>query len=74
MTAETVNIRIPEPHFTLFNAQREGMAEVIVVNDALLAVQPTSRAAVKVWSFAEVISRFRVILNSVPWICAGRAV
>ncbi|MDB6014055.1 MAG: hypothetical protein JWL65_6305 [Gammaproteobacteria bacterium] len=37
MAAETVSVRVPEPHFTLFNAQRDGMPEVIVVNDALLA-------------------------------------
>ena len=28
---------MPEPHFTLFDVQRDGMPEVIVVNDALLA-------------------------------------
>ena len=39
MTAETVSIQIPEPHFTLFDAQRDGMPEVIVVNDTLLAFQ-----------------------------------
>lgn len=39
MTAKTVNVQIPEPHFTLFDAQRDGMPEVIVVNDALLAFQ-----------------------------------
>ena len=37
MSTETVSVCVPEPHFTLFNAQRDGMPEVIVVNDALLA-------------------------------------
>lgn len=36
MSTETVSVCVPEPHFTLFNAQRDGMPEVIVVNDALL--------------------------------------
>ncbi len=34
---DTVVINIPEPTYTLFNATRDGMAEVIVVNDALLS-------------------------------------
>ena len=29
-------IEIPEEHYTLFDATREGLPEVIVVNDALL--------------------------------------
>ncbi len=37
----TVNILIPEMHFTLFDALREGLPEIIVVNDALLAFQHT---------------------------------
>jgi hypothetical protein len=37
MAAETRRLVVPEPHYTLFNAKREGLPEVIVVNDALLA-------------------------------------
>jgi hypothetical protein len=37
MTGKTFNIQIPEAHFTLFDAERDGLPEVIVVNDALLA-------------------------------------
>jgi hypothetical protein len=37
MTAETRRLVVPAPHYTLFNAKREGLPEVIVVNDALLA-------------------------------------
>jgi hypothetical protein len=36
MSGEKRSLVVPEPHFTLFNAQREGLPEVIVVNDALL--------------------------------------
>ena len=36
MTDREVRIDIPEPSFTLFDATREGMPEVIVVNEALL--------------------------------------
>ena len=39
MTGETVCVQIPDPHFTLINAQRDGIPEVIVVNDALLSFQ-----------------------------------
>lgn len=39
MTAETVSVEVPEPHLTLFDSQRDGMPEVIVVNDALLSFQ-----------------------------------
>lgn len=36
MSRETRSLVVPEAHYTLFNAQREGLPEVIVVNDALL--------------------------------------
>jgi hypothetical protein len=36
MGSDTRQLIVPEPHYTLFNAQREGLPEVIVVNDALL--------------------------------------
>ena len=37
MTGKTFNIQIPEARFTLFDAKRDGLPEVIVANDALLA-------------------------------------
>jgi hypothetical protein len=37
MDTPTVTIELPDPHYTLFNATREGLPEVISVNDALLA-------------------------------------
>jgi hypothetical protein len=36
MSGELRALTIPETHYTLFNAEREGLPEVIVVNDALL--------------------------------------
>jgi hypothetical protein len=36
---EIVRAQIPEAHYTLFNATREGLPEVIVVNDAMLTFQ-----------------------------------
>jgi hypothetical protein len=41
MNDNSVTILVPEPHFTLFNAKREDLPEVIVVNDALLAFKHT---------------------------------
>ena len=37
MKDDSVTMAIPEPHFTLFNAKREDLPGVIVVNDALLS-------------------------------------
>lgn len=39
---DTVKIDIPEPHYTLFNATRADLPEVVVVNDALLSFAHTS--------------------------------
>lgn len=36
MSGESRKVFVPEAHYTLFNAEREGLPEVIVVNDALL--------------------------------------
>jgi len=41
MPDDTVTIEIPEAHYTLFDSARGGMAEVVVVNDALLAFAHT---------------------------------
>lgn len=37
LSSKTRKVVVPEAHYTLFNAKREGLPEVIVVNDALLA-------------------------------------
>ena len=36
MSRPEVRVVVPEAHFTLFNAQRSGLPEIIVANDALL--------------------------------------
>jgi hypothetical protein len=36
---EYVRLKLPEPHYTLFNATRDGLPEVISVNDALLSFE-----------------------------------
>ena len=41
MTENRVRIVLPEPHYTLFDANRNDLPEVIVVNDALLSFQHT---------------------------------
>ena len=41
MTENRVHIVLPEPHYTLFDANRNDLPEVIVVNDALLSFQHT---------------------------------
>ena len=41
MSAETVTIDLPEDHYTLFNATRDDLPEIIVVNDALLTFPHT---------------------------------
>jgi hypothetical protein len=38
---EYVRITLPEPNYTLFNADRSGLPEVVVVNEALLSFQHT---------------------------------
>lgn len=37
MDTETVTIDLPEDHYTIFDSTRDGLPEIIVVNDALLA-------------------------------------
>jgi hypothetical protein len=36
MSEPEVRVVVPEAHYTLFNGQRSGLPEVIVVNDALM--------------------------------------
>ena len=42
MTDREVTVVIPEPHYTLFDAKRDGLPEVIVVNEALLSFAHTA--------------------------------
>lgn len=39
MTENRVRIVLPEPHYTLFDSNRDDLPEIIVVNDALLSFQ-----------------------------------
>lgn len=39
MSSSAIIIDLPKDHFTLFDATRDGLPEIIVVNDALLAFQ-----------------------------------
>lgn len=39
MSEDTVTIEVPKPLHTLFNAKRNGLPEVLVVNRALLSLQ-----------------------------------
>jgi hypothetical protein len=41
VTDHFVRVVIPEPHYTLFDSNRDDLPEVIVVNDALLSFQHT---------------------------------
>ena len=41
MTDHRARVAPPEPHYTLFNATRNDLPEVIVVNDALLSFRHT---------------------------------
>ena len=41
MIDKFIRVVVSEPHFTLFNSDRAGLPEVIVVNDALLSFQHT---------------------------------
>jgi hypothetical protein len=41
VTDHLVRVVIPEPHYTLFDSNRDDLPEVIVVNDALLSFQHT---------------------------------
>ena len=42
MTEKFIRIVVPEPHFTLFESDRNDLPEIIVVNDALLSFQHTN--------------------------------
>jgi hypothetical protein len=58
-----VRIVVPEPHYTLFDAKREGMPEVIVVNDALLSF---AHSDIFPWYLKITLEAHDVIENGMP--------
>ncbi len=63
MQPRTVTIKIPEPHYTLFNATRSGLPEVIVVNDALLSFPHSDVFA---WHLCVTLEAKDLIENGMP--------
>jgi hypothetical protein len=61
--AAEVRIVVPEPHYTLFDATREGMPEIIVVNDALLAF---AHAEIFPWYLRITLKARELIENGMP--------
>jgi hypothetical protein len=59
-----VRIIVPEPHYTLFEATREGLPEVIVVNDALLAF---AHAEIFPWHLKVTLAARELIENGMPF-------
>jgi hypothetical protein len=58
-----VRIVVPEPHCTLFEATREGLPEVIVVNDALLTFP---HAEIFPWHLKVTLAARELIENGMP--------
>jgi len=56
-------IIVPEPHFTLFDAQRSGKPEVVVVNDALLSFVATD---IFPWHLCITIEASELVDNGMP--------
>lgn len=63
MADREVTVIIPEPHYTLFNAKRDGLPEVIVVNDALLAF---AHAVIFPWHLCVTLEVQDVVENGMP--------
>lgn len=63
MQPRTATIKIPEPHYTLFNATRSGLPEVIVVNDALLSFPHSDIFA---WHLCVTLEAKELIENGMP--------
>lgn len=60
---DQITISLPEPHYTLFNAKRDGLPEVIMVNDALLGFQHTKVFA---WYLCISMEAKELIDNGMP--------
>lgn len=60
---EQITIEVPIPHYTLFNAKRDGKSEIVVVNDALL-----SFAHIKIfpWHLCVTVEAKHLIENGMP--------
>ena len=63
MPQSEVRIVVPEPHFTIFDATREGMPEIIVVNDALLSF---AHAGIFPWYLKVTLEARELIENGMP--------
>ena len=63
MHQRTVTIKVPEPHYTLFNATRSGLPEVIVVNDALLSF---AHNEIFPWYLCVTLEAKQLIENGMP--------
>ena len=63
MHPRTVSIKVPEPHYTLFNTSRSELPEVIVVNDARLAFQHNDICA---WHLCVTLHVKDLIENGMP--------
>lgn len=60
---DQVTLGLPEPHYTLFDAKRDGLPEVIVVNDALLGFRHTE---IFPWHLCITIEAKELIENGMP--------
>ena len=63
MPTRDVRIVVPEAHFTLFDATREGMPEVIVVNDALLSF---AHSEIFPWYLRVTLEASELVENGMP--------
>ncbi len=63
MQQRTVTIQVPEPHYTLFDATRAGLPEVVVVNDALLSFP---HIEVFAWHLCVTLEAKELIENGMP--------
>jgi len=63
MQPRTVTIEVPEPHYTLFNASRSGLPEIIMVNDALLAFP---HIEIFSWHLCVTLAAEELIENGMP--------
>jgi hypothetical protein len=58
-----ITIDLPEPHYTLFDSQRDGLPKVIVVNDALLTFRHTD---IFPWHLCVTLEVKELVENGMP--------
>jgi hypothetical protein len=63
MTEREVTVVIPKPHYTLFDSKRDGLPEVIVVNEALLSF---AHSVVFPWHLCVTLEASEIIENGMP--------